>query len=59
LSVEQLRAKSGKTMLARAVAGHREYLQKGWQRARGAIVSSPGFAGFAAPRPRAAKKPFY
>jgi len=32
LSAEQLRAKSGKTMVARAAAGHRKYF------------SSPGFA---------------
>jgi hypothetical protein len=30
-SVEQLRAKAGKTMVALCVAGHRKFLHKHWQ----------------------------
>jgi hypothetical protein len=46
LSVEQLRAKSGKTMVALSVmAGHRKFLQRMGQWVHmAANFSSPGFA---------------
>jgi len=49
-SADKLRAKTGRTMVARAAAGHRKFLLKRWECAakQRVNVSSPGSAGFAA-----------